>query len=353
MVFPASAAAPAGGPAPAPSRRWLAAAALCALAVFAGAAVLAVRGGAGGGTALLTRKLAPKIIKARLDGKAFREFWYVEGAGPESVTEQSKKNSHYLRDKVDLDDIKKAKCITVFGHVDGFGSQYMAVLSGIIYAKMMGKEFRHTALVQLAHPETVLDLQDTHNMVARNTVNSKSWLHDQELLADVDRCERQRRHGVVSTLTSCLRSCCVWRRVASWGSRVTRRPGSASGGCGMACPGPNTLNELSGDARPHSSPLAGAALTRFRSGLEPGSDSIVGLEIPAKQQHGMRKMLRDMYFKNSKAQYNPHDFGLHRLSATSGNKSVVRENIPPTDAAPVQPRILLFTGSVVCLTNYH
>lgn len=47
--------------------------------------------------------------------------------------------------------LKQAPCVTVFGHTDGFGAQYSAVMSGVIYSHILGVPFKHMQGVKVAH----------------------------------------------------------------------------------------------------------------------------------------------------------------------------------------------------------
>ena len=62
--------------------------------------------------------------------------------------------------KIDIDkfhqetggeDLSNSKCITVYGHHDGFGASYSAIISGVVYAYIHGLPFRHTPVQTLAH----------------------------------------------------------------------------------------------------------------------------------------------------------------------------------------------------------
>eukprot|EP01052_Picozoa_sp_SAG31_P020003 SAG31_NODE_1484_length_8160_cov_5.766778_1_plen_413_part_00 len=65
-----------------------------------------------------------------------------------------------LQCKEDAEDLKKnAKCITIRGHTDGIGSQYLAVLSGIVAAQRLGLPFVHTLPTRIAHMPPTEDSQ--------------------------------------------------------------------------------------------------------------------------------------------------------------------------------------------------
>lgn len=47
--------------------------------------------------------------------------------------------------------LKTAQCVTVYGHTDGFGAQYEAVISGVFRAMELGIPFRHTRAPRVSH----------------------------------------------------------------------------------------------------------------------------------------------------------------------------------------------------------
>ena len=49
------------------------------------------------------------------------------------------------------EDLSHYKCVTVYGHHDGFGASYGAIVTGLVYAYLHGMEFRHTPVQTLAH----------------------------------------------------------------------------------------------------------------------------------------------------------------------------------------------------------
>ena len=67
--------------------------------------------------------------------------------------------------------VKGVKCLTVWGHVDGFGGFYGAVLTGIIFAHQNGVPFKHTQGDRVAHyatddPAKVKELDDFIGLTA-------------------------------------------------------------------------------------------------------------------------------------------------------------------------------------------
>lgn len=50
-------------------------------------------------------------------------------------------------------ELQTAKCLTVFGHTDGFGAGYSAILSGVMFAFLNKVPFRHTEVKHVAHAQ--------------------------------------------------------------------------------------------------------------------------------------------------------------------------------------------------------
>eukprot|EP01052_Picozoa_sp_SAG31_P062028 SAG31_NODE_21049_length_559_cov_0.667391_1_plen_142_part_10 len=73
------------------------------------------------------------------------------------------------------EDLSRYPCVTVYGHHDGFGASYGAIVSGVVYAHLHGMEFRHTPTQTLAH--WVPSVDGAHAIMPRYKTKPPFVLH--------------------------------------------------------------------------------------------------------------------------------------------------------------------------------